>query len=72
MCNQMRPHAAVGQIHQVKPPGTRGKREVSDAYKVSATDAALMSLQGIERPPKQSGTNLPVDFVGLRERGSRG
>jgi hypothetical protein len=61
MGNQMRPHAAVGEIHQVEPRRTRGKREVSNADKVSVGDAVLMSLQSIEGALKQTGSYLAVD-----------
>jgi hypothetical protein len=52
MCDQIRPHAAVGEVYQVKPRRTRGKGEVSDADKVSVGDAVVMPLQCIERAPK--------------------
>jgi hypothetical protein len=61
MCDQMRSHTAVGEIHQVEPRCTRGKGEVSDADKVSVDDAVVMSLQSIERTQKQAGSYLAVD-----------
>jgi len=51
MCDQMGLHATVGEIHHVKSRLARGKGEVSDADKVSVSDAVLMTLQSIERPP---------------------
>jgi hypothetical protein len=48
----MRSHAAVGEVHQVKPRCTRGKGEVGDADNVSVADAGLVSLQSIERTPQ--------------------
>jgi hypothetical protein len=47
----------------VEPRCTRRKGEVSDADKVSVADAVPMSLQSIERTPKQSGSYLTVDPV---------
>jgi hypothetical protein len=68
VCNQMRPHAAISKAQQVEPRCTRRKGEVSDADKVSVADAVLMSLQSIERTPKQSGSYLTVDTVCSSER----
>jgi hypothetical protein len=63
MCDQMRSHTAVSEIHQVEPRCTRGKGEVSDADKVSVDDAVVMSLQSIERTRKQAGSYLAVDTL---------
>jgi len=59
----MRPHAAISEAQQVEPRCTRRKGEVNDADKVSVADAVLMSLQGIERTPKQSGSYWAVDTL---------
>lgn len=77
MGNPMRAHAAVGEPHQVEPRCTRGKGEVSDPDIVSVGNAIAMSLQSIERTPKQSGRYLPVGSFcssksGLSSRGPRG
>ncbi len=58
----------------MEPRRTRGKGEVSDPDKVSIGDALVMSLQSIERTPKQTGSCLAVDFFcsSERETGSRG
>jgi len=61
MCDQMRSHAAVGELYQVESSCTRGKREVRDPDEVSVGDAFVMSLQSIERTPKQAGRYLAVD-----------
>jgi hypothetical protein len=58
MGDQMRLHAAVGELHQVKPRYTRGKGEVGDADEVPGGDAVVMPLQSIERAPKQTGSYL--------------
>src|ERR1700722_4990330 len=63
VCDQMRPHAAISEAQQVEPRCTRRKGEVNDADKVSVADAVLMSLQGIERTPKQSGSYWAVDTL---------
>jgi len=47
----------------VKPRRARRKGEVGDADNVSVADAVLMSLQSIERTPKQTGINLTADTV---------
>ena len=60
MCNQVRAHAAVGEVHQVKPRRARGKREIGDADKVPVADAVVMLRQGIERAPQQSRIYLAV------------
>jgi hypothetical protein len=74
MGNQMRPHAAVGEVHHVKPWCTRRKGEVGDADKIPVSDAVLMSLQSIERTPQQAGIYLAIDtfWPPKREPGSRG
>jgi hypothetical protein len=61
MGNQVRPHAAVSEVHQVKPWYARRKGEVSHADKVSVADAILMSLQSIEGTPKQARIDPTVD-----------
>jgi hypothetical protein len=61
MGNPMRSHAAVSEVHQVKPRCARGKGEVGDADKVSIADAVVVSVQRIERTSKQSGSYLVVD-----------
>ena len=61
MCNQMRPHAAIRELHQVESRCTRGEGEVSDADKVSVGDAVAMSLQSFERTLKQTGSYLAGD-----------
>jgi hypothetical protein len=60
MSDQMRSHAAVGEVHQVEPQCARGKGEIGDADKVSVADAVLVSLQRIERTPQQTGSYLAV------------
>jgi hypothetical protein len=71
MCDQVRPHAAVGEIYQVEPRCARGKREVSDADKVSVRDAVVMPFLSIERTPKQTGSYLAVDsFCSSESEGS--
>src|SRR5882757_3662887 len=74
MGNQVRAHAAVGDVHQVKPRCARGKGEVGDADKIPIADAVVMLLQSIERTPQQTGIYLAVDtFCGSAcEPGSRG
>src|SRR5271167_2894202 len=71
MGDEMRAHAAVGKIHQVESRCTRGKGEISDADKVSVSDAVAMSLQSIERAPKESGSYLAVDSFGSPKSGPR-
>lgn len=61
MRHQVRPHAAVGEIEQVKPRGARGQREIGNADKIPIADAALMLLKSGERPPQQVGLYLAVD-----------
>jgi len=58
MGNQVRAHAAVGEVHQVKPRCARGKGEVGDADKIPVADAVVMLLQSIERTPQQPGIYL--------------
>jgi len=55
MGDQVRAHAAVGEVHQVKPRCARGKGEVGDADEVTVADAVLMSCQRIERTQQQTG-----------------
>ena len=62
MGNQVRPHAAVGEVHQVKPTCTRGKGEVGDADKIPVADAVVMALQRIECTPQQTGIYLIDTF----------
>jgi len=57
MSDEMRAHAAVGEIHQVESRRTRGKGKVSYSDEVSVGYAALMSFQSVERAPKQIGSN---------------
>ena len=45
---QVRPHAPVGQIHQVEPGGARGKRKIDDTHEVAVINAVAMSFQGID------------------------
>ena len=61
MGNQVRPHAALGEVHQVKPRSARGKGEVGDADKIPVADAVVMLLQSIERTPQQTGIYLALD-----------
>jgi len=61
MGNQVRSHAAVGEVHQVKPRCARGKREVGDADKIPVANAVAMLLQSIERSPQQTRIYLAVD-----------
>ena len=63
MGNQVRAHATVGEVYQVKPRCARGKGEVGDADKIPAADAVAMLLQSIERTPKQTGIYLAIDTV---------
>src|SRR5580658_5600110 len=58
MGNQMRLHAAVREIHQVKPRCARGKGEIGDADKIPVADAGVMLLQSGERAPQQTGGDL--------------
>ena len=53
----------------MEPRCTRGKGEVSDADKVSVGDAVVMSLQSIERAPKQTGSYLAADSFRSPESG---
>jgi hypothetical protein len=73
MGDQVRPHAAVGEVHQVKPTCTRGKGEVGDADKIPVGDTVVMLLQSVERTPQQTGIYL-VDTLWPSEskRSSRG
>jgi hypothetical protein len=57
MSNEMRAHAAVGEIHQVESRRTRGKGKVSYSDEVSVGYAPLMSFQSVERALKQIGSN---------------
>lgn len=61
MGNQMRPHAAVSEVHQVKPRCARGKGEIGDADEVPIANAGVMLLQSIERTPQQTGRDVTVD-----------
>ena len=61
MGNQVRAHAAVGEVHQVKPGCARGKGEVGDADKIPVVDAIAMLLQSSKRTPQQTGIYLAVD-----------
>jgi len=73
MCNQVRTHAALAEIYQVKPRCTRGKGEVSDPDKVPVGDEVVMSLQSIERTSKQTGSDLAVDpFCSSESEGRAG
>ena len=62
MSDPVRAHAALGEVHQVKPRCTRRKGEVSDADKISVADAVVMLLQSIERTPQQTGIYLVDTF----------
>ena len=74
MGNQVRAHAAVGEVHQVKPWCTRGKGEVRDPDKIPVADAVAMLVQNIERTPQQTGIYLACDTFcpAGSEPGSRG
>jgi len=61
MCNQVRLHAAVGELHQVESRSARGKRKVRHADKVSVGDAVVMPLQSVKRTPQQTGSYLAID-----------
>jgi len=61
MSNQVRAHAAVGEVHQVKPRCARGKGEVGDTDNIPVADAVVMLLQSIERTPQQTGIYWAVD-----------
>jgi hypothetical protein len=63
MGNQMRLHAAVSEVHQVKPRCARRKGEVGDADKIPVADASLVSLQRIKRTTKQMRIDPTVDAV---------
>jgi hypothetical protein len=63
VCDEMRLHAAIGEVYQVEPRRARGKGEVNDADKVSVGNALVMSPQSNERTPKQTGIDLTVDTV---------
>ena len=63
MRNQVRAHAAVGEIHQVKSGCARGKGEVGDADKIPVADAVVMLLESIQRAPQQTGVDLAVAAV---------
>jgi hypothetical protein len=52
MRNQVRPHAAAGEVQQVKPRRARGQREIGNADKIPIDDAALMLIKRRERPPQ--------------------
>ncbi len=69
MGDQMRSHAAVGELDQVEPRCTRGEGEISDADKVSVGDAVVMPLQSLERALKQTGSYLTTDSGHLRKSG---
>jgi hypothetical protein len=74
MGNQVRAHAAAGEVHQVKPRCARGKGEVGDADRIPVADAFVMLLESIERTPQQTGIYLAVDTFcpPESERSSRG
>jgi len=74
MGNQVRTHAAVGEVHQVKPRCARGKREIGDADKIPVGDALVMLRQSIERTPQQTRIYSAVDTFcpSESEPGSRG
>ena len=74
MGNQVRAHAAVSGVHQVKPWYARGKGEISDADKIPVTDAVAMLVQRAESTPKQTGIYLALDTcrAPLSEPGSGG
>ena len=61
MGNQVRAHAALGEVHQVKPRRARRKGEVGDTDKIPVADAVVMLLQSIKRTPQQTGIYLVVD-----------
>src|ERR1700722_15810712 len=63
MGNQVRAHAAVGEVHQVKPRRARGKGEVGDADKIPVADAVFMLFQCLERTPQQTGVYLTPDTI---------
>jgi hypothetical protein len=67
MRNEMRPHTAIAEIHQVEPRYARGKGEVSDTDEVSIADAVVMPLQSIERAPKQTGSDPAVESLCFSE-----
>lgn len=60
MGNQVRAHAAVGEVHQVKSRSARRKGEVGDADKIPEVDAVAMALQSVERTAQQIGIH-PLD-----------
>ena len=68
MGNQVRAHAAVGDVHQVKPRCARGKREIGDADKIPVGDALVMLRQSIERTPQQTRIYSAVDTFWPSER----
>ena len=74
MCNQMRLHAPVGELHQVQARCARGQGKICDADKVSVGDVVVMSLERFERPAQQPRGDWPADALLLSEsrRGDRG
>lgn len=74
MGNQVGPHAAIRQVHQMKSGCARRQREVGDADKVAVPDAVLMLLQSSERSTKQTAIDFTADAFNSTEgeRCSRG
>jgi hypothetical protein len=64
MRHQVRSHAAVREIQQMKSRRTRGEGEIRNADRVAVSDAQTMPLQCIECAPKHTGryrgTSLPA------------
>jgi hypothetical protein len=58
--NQVRAHAAVGEVYQVKSRRARRKREVGDADEILEADAVAVALQSVERTAQQIGI-YPLD-----------
>ena len=69
MGNQVRAHAAVGEVYHVKSRCARGKGEVRDADKIPEADAVAMALQSVERTPQQIGI-YSLDSLRTRESDS--
>ena len=70
MCDQMRPHVAVVQPHQVESRRTGRKGEIGDSDDIAQGDVLPMSVHSLESTPQQIGGDRAVQRFGTSERGA--
>jgi hypothetical protein len=71
MRDQMRAHAAIGEIHQVKSREARGQREIGNADEILESDAVAVSFQRVQGTTEQDRRYGAIDAVSSRRSRAR-